>query len=298
MEQYLQEKRIRNKKIMIVMLIATILNLALFGAKFYVGLAASSISTISDSFNSLADSVVTFVGIICFFLILHGKKNDKLSHGFGRLEYVVALLMAVAMVIVGALFLFRSLDRLALTSPINFKWLYFGITASTIVFKICMAIFYKIANRKLNSDVLKCAFYDSLLDIGVSTMSLIGLVSMEYISLRLDAIFGIIVSIIMLIGGIIICKNGFIKLLGENINPKTKEEIINLVMESNVVEKCNIISFDDYGATEKYLTIEILLKNEYDLSSDLLNIDLIKNEILYKYDIFLISKIEKGEKDG
>lgn len=264
-EEFSLSKKERNKRIMLIMLIATIFNLVLFGAKLYVGLAASSVSVISDSYNSLADSLVTAVAVLCFFLIMKNVKSKRLSHGFGRLEYVVSLLIAVAMVIIGITFLFRSLDRFALSSPINFKWLYFGVTVGAIVSKIALAIYYKCFYNKYKSDVLKCAFYDSLLDIGVSTMSLIGLVSMRYISLRLDAVFGIIVSIIMLVGGVILCKNGFIKILGASLDDKTKEEIENYISEIEGVKEIKFISFDDYGENEKYITIEIIIKKGYDL---------------------------------
>lgn len=275
--------KLRNKKLSVVLAVGLLCNIALFGAKLYVGLASGSISILTDAVNSLGDTITSVVALICFYLMQKKVENEKLGFGYGRLEYVAALLMAISISVVGVIFLFTAIDRMVLANVLNFKWLYFWITVGVIAFKIGMAVFYKKADGKLCSDVLKCAYYDSLLDIGITSMTLIGLLLTKYVQLRIDAVFGIIVSVVMIIGGIRLCRSGLLKLLGEKIDDDTHDGIIDICENQEGVEEVKWLEYHDYGVNCREIVLGAVFTNEAD--GDIIETieDNIKKAVFEKY---------------
>ena len=71
---------------------AGVVNLALGILKFYAGIFTNSISIISDGINNFGD-VFSNAGAAAGFAFENKKPTAKYPFGFGRVEYVVALVM-------------------------------------------------------------------------------------------------------------------------------------------------------------------------------------------------------------
>ena len=120
-----------------------------------------------------------------------------------------------------------------------------------------MVILFKLANNKYNSNVLKCAYYDSIIDIGLTTMSLLSMVLMQYVQARIDAIFGIVVSIIMIVSGIRLCKDGLVSLLGRKPDEKEMGKINEYLSKIPGFVGISKIDYHDYGVNERFLSLQI-----------------------------------------
>ena len=97
----------RDKTIVRTSIIAILTNLCLVAFKMAVGLLANSIAIVLDAMNNLSDalsSVITIVGTK-----LAGKAPDK-KHplGYGRLEYLSAMIIAVIVLYAGVSSLVES----------------------------------------------------------------------------------------------------------------------------------------------------------------------------------------------
>ena len=267
---------VRNKKATIIMAIGVVINVVLFAVKLYIGLASSSIGILTDAINNLGDVFTCAIAILCFFFIKNNtnkKQEDNIMQfGYGRLEYLASFIMSIVICIVGVYFFITAINRLMLASLVTFKWVYFGVLLFTVFVKAGMAVFYKISNRNLNSDVVKCAYYDSILDTAITMMTVIGILLNKYIQLRLDAIFGIIISIMMIIGGIKLCIDGLKSVIGKKLTEQEKEEIIEVC--NSIAKDATVKSIElfDYGVNNKIILINLIFTNTT-------NSDIIKNII-------------------
>ena len=141
----MRKKRVRQS--IIFLLLAVVGNLCLAVAKLYVGLRTNSVCIMLDSTNSFFDIISSLITIVAFSFLLkeHTKQN---MYGFGRSEYIAGFLVSVLVVLMGAFFLYESINRIAMPTPIWFRWSHFGIMMVAFVIKLALAIMFLIANRK------------------------------------------------------------------------------------------------------------------------------------------------------
>ena len=104
------EQQRRDRLIVRTSVIAILTNLCLVAFKVLVGLLANSIAIVLDAMNNLSDalsSVITILGTK-----LAGRPPDK-KHpfGYGRVEYLTAILIACLILIAGASFAVTSVQK-------------------------------------------------------------------------------------------------------------------------------------------------------------------------------------------
>lgn len=238
----------------ITMSVGLCCNVVLFSVKLFIGLASNSISILSDAMNNFGDVFACAIGIISFVMLK--KRSDALSFGYGRMEYVADFLMAIIVCCVGGGFLYTAIERLVLTYLLTFTWRYFIIIAVTAVIKVGMGFFYLVRNKHTASGVLRASATDSFIDAGVTAMTLLGYLLNRYAKLRIDAIFGIVISVFMLLNGIKLLVSSVKVLLGERIDDQERIRIIEICEKQPCVERVESINLHRYGVEYAELVVE------------------------------------------
>ncbi len=251
----------RINKAVAAIVLGILVNLALFAVKLYIGLSSNSLSVMTDAVNNLSDSL-GFIIAAAGFSFLRKKAAGEMVYGYGRVEYLADFVIATVVCIVGASFLYLAVERFVLPYLLVFTWNYFAIIASTVVVKILLGLFFRFFNKRVDSGVLKGASLDSFTDAGVTTMSLIGFSLNRYANLRLDAVFGLIIGVIMLINGIKLLISAAKKILGEKISSDREREIREICLSHDEVAEIKSLSLHDYGAENKQLVLELIFTKE------------------------------------
>ncbi|MEM0492501.1 MAG: cation-efflux pump [Candidatus Thermoplasmatota archaeon] len=227
-------------------------NTVLFVIKLTLGVLINSIALIADSFHTLSDVGTSFVVIIGFRI---AKKPADKQHpfGYGRVEYIATLIIAILLVITGMGFIQQSVERLINTVSITNKELsiitVLVLVISAIV-KEWMARFSIAIGERINSDILIADAWhhrsDALAAIGVA-VSIMGS-SRGYIFL--DPIFGIIVSVIIIWVGLTLVKNSSNYLIGRSPDRDVLDSIEAIGGEIPGVKGVHDISLHDYGSNK------------------------------------------------
>ncbi len=68
----------RNKLVIRVLLIISLLNATSFAIKLVLGMVVSSNAVVADAFHSLSDLLANFVGIFAIFLSLRPADSNRL----------------------------------------------------------------------------------------------------------------------------------------------------------------------------------------------------------------------------
>lgn len=259
LELYCGKERVN--KALAAISVGVAVNFILFIVKIYIGLSSNSLAVMTDAVNNLSDSL-SFVIAAVGFSFLRKKAAGEMVYGYGRIEYLADFVIATVVCIVGASFLYLAVERFVLPYLLVFTWNYFAIIASTVVVKILLGLFFRFFNKRVDSGVLKGASLDSFIDAGVTTMSLIGFSLNRYANLRLDAVFGLIIGVIMLINGIKLLISAAKKILGEKISSEREREIKEICLAYAGVAEVKSISLHDYGAENKQLVLELIFTKE------------------------------------
>ncbi len=249
----------RIKKSLILLGVGVAINVVLAAIKIYVGVSVNSLTIMLDGTNSALD-IVTCAVTVAAFLTLLKPHTRKSRYGYGRAEYLAGFVVAAVAMVMGGLFFFRSLNRLAMPEPV-----FFGLQSCILIsvgvpVKLGMALFYMFVNKKVKSKALSAIMMDSFLDTGITATSLISFAISSEVNFAADAIFGIILSIVIVIFSIFMLRDNVKAIvLGDGVAEDAKAISDLLDSNENIAETVDI-SLADFGYGAKMGYAEVVFK--------------------------------------
>ena len=272
----------RTRRAVLTVLAGGVVNLILFFVKLYIGLASNSLAILTDAVNNLSDSAGFAIAALGFSAVSR-KADGVFSYGYGRAEYLADFVVAAIVCLVGASFLYKAVERFVLPYLMTFTWTYFAVIAATVAVKILLGFFFKSSNKRIDSGVLKGASLDSFIDSGITAMTLIGFALNRYSKLRLDAVFGLVIGVIMIANGVKLLFSAAKKLLGTKLSSETEKDIADMCASCSERLEVRSVGLHDYGAENKQLVIEAVFTNEKDFDRIINITEEISRKIKEKY---------------
>lgn len=138
----------RVKKSLIIVAIGVVVNVALALIKMYVGLSSNSLCIMLDAINNFFDILTAIVAGVAFCTLLI-PRSEKAPYGYGRTEYLAGFIVAATSVVVGGLFLIRSLNRMAMPEPVWFGVKSCILISVTVPVKLGLGLTYYFADKKV-----------------------------------------------------------------------------------------------------------------------------------------------------
>ena len=204
----------RDKTIIRTSIIGILANVFLAAFKAVIGLTANSIAIVMDAVNNLSDaasSVITIVGTK-----LAGKEADrKHPFGYGRIEYLSAMVISMLVLYAGATALIESVKKIIHPDTPDYSAITLVIVAVAVVVKIILGRYVKRVGEKVNSDSLINSGEDATLDsvISAATLAAAGIYLIFHVSL--EAWLGAAIAAVIIKSGIGMLRDTLSKILGE-----------------------------------------------------------------------------------
>ena len=237
-------------------------NAVLFLLKLFLGLFINSIALIADSVHTLSD-VGTSAVVILGFKIAKQPSDKEHPHGHGRIEYIATLIIAVLLIVTGFGFIEQSIERILNRQTIvnqEYAIIIGMIIIISSIVKEVMARFSFILGKKISSDVLIADAWHHRSDVFASIAVGISIIASSFGFPFLDAIFGIIVSFIIIYVGIGLARTSSNVLIGSAPDKNLIEQIKETAIKTNKVKGIHDIFIHDYGTT-KILTLHAEINN-------------------------------------
>lgn len=214
----------RQKVIVRTSVIGILANLFLAGFKAAVGLLSNSISVVLDAVNNLSDalsSVITIIGAK-----LSAKPADK-KHplGYGRVEYLSAVIIAVIVLYAGITSLIESVKKIITPETPDYSATALIIVGAAVLVKVFLGTFVMRTGRKVTSDSLVALGKDALMDSIISASVLLAAVIYLIWGVSLEAWLGVIISVFIIKSGFEILRETISRILGERIDSELSKEI-------------------------------------------------------------------------
>ena len=230
------------------------LNLLLFAGKYAAGLLTGSIALTADAVNNLSDGATSLVTLLGFRLA--GRRPDR-EHpfGHGRAEYIAALAVAVAIVLMGAELLRSAVGRLMSPREVALSPLGVGALAVSIAVKLYMYAYNRDVGRRIRSGALTAAAADSLADAGSSGAVLAGMAVKRCTGIELDAWCGLLVALLVLRTGVSVAREALRPLLGGEPDPELVAQIKSIVLAHPQVVGIHDLVVHDYGPGRLMVTL-------------------------------------------
>lgn len=256
-------------------------NLLLFIFKLLAGGISGSVSIIADSFNNLSDAATAAVTLGGFMLA--GRKADS-EHpfGHGRIEYICASAVSLAILLVGFELLKASVTKIITPKTTVFNGYVLIILLLSIAVKLYMAFYNKRCGEKINAPSLIAVSQDSRSDSIATGAVLVSALFMHFTSINIDGYMGAAVSLLIMWTGIKSIHETISPLLGSAPDHgfvKDIEAIVNSCPETLGIHDLVV---HDYGPEKRFVSLHM----EVDGSKDLFilhdAVDLTEREISEK----------------
>ena len=191
----------RQKRIIKVNIISIIANAFLSLFKFIIGLLTNSIAIILDAVNNLSDALSSIISIVGTYLA--GKAPDK-KHpfGYGRIEYLTAMVIAGIILYAGITSLIESVKTIINPKDVNYPMTSIIILVVAILIKIVLGIYVRNKGKKYNSMSLTNSGTDALFDSIISLSTLVAAIMYLSFEIKIEAYLGVIIAFMIIKSGI------------------------------------------------------------------------------------------------
>jgi cation diffusion facilitator family transporter len=263
----------RNKIIYTAGWVSIFLNILLFIVKYIAGVLSGSLALIADAWHTLSDSISSLVVIIGTKLSSK-TADEKHPYGHGRFEIIAAFVVGMLLGYVGIEFIIHSVEKLQAREFVEYTDFALFAVILSIVAKEAMAQYAFWAYRKTANKALKADAWHHRTDAISSVLILIGIFfSASY--WWIDAVLGILISLLILYTAWDIIKDAVSNLLGEKPDEESLEKI-RIIINEIAGKEVNAHHFQlhNYGKHKElsfhiYLDGKMSVKQAHDIATDI-----------------------------
>ena len=236
----------REKTIVKTSAIGIIANVFLAGFKAVVGILTNSIAIVLDAVNNISDagsSLITIVGTK-----LAGREPDK-KHpfGYGRIEYMSAMLISVIVLYAGVTSFVESVKQIIKPETPDYNAASLIIVAVAVAVKILLGRYVKGIGKKVKSDSLVNSGEDATLDSVISASTLVAAGIFLIFQVSLEAWLGAIISIVIIKSGAEMLRDTVSQILGEQNDAELARSIKQTVTGFPDVHGAYDLVLNNYG---------------------------------------------------
>ncbi|MBQ7277973.1 MAG: cation transporter [Clostridia bacterium] len=248
----------REKVIVRTSLIGIGANLLLAGFKAVIGVLTHSIAVTLDAVNNLSDalsSVVTILGAK-----LGAKLPDK-KHplGYGRIEYLSAMLVAAIVLYAGITSAVESVKKIFAPEVADYSPISLIIIAAAIVVKLLLGRFVKAQGKKVGSGALEASGADALFDAILSLSVLLSAVVYLVFHISLEAYVGVVISGFIIKSGVEMMMDTLNDILGQRADADLTREIKQIIVAEPEVRGAYDLIINNYGPDKNYASVHVEL---------------------------------------
>ncbi len=241
----------RSRKIIRVSLAGVVGNLFLAAFKFVIGFATNSIAIISDAVNNLTDvlsSAVTIVGI----RLSEREPDRKHPFGYGRIEYVTTLIIGGTILYAGIATFAESVHRLMHPVASEYSLKSLIIVAVAVLVKIGMGIYTRRRGEDLESSALVASGKEALDDSIETAATFLAAVLYVRTGISLEAVVGIVISIMILRTGLETIRETVSSILGERVEPGLASQVKASILSFPEIDGVFDLVIHNYGKEKLY----------------------------------------------
>ena len=248
----------RNKIIVRTSIIGIIANLFLVAFKAFVGILSNSIAVILDAINNLTDALSSIITIVGAKL---GAKSPDRKHplGYGRLEYISAMIVAAIVIYAGVTSATESVKKIIHPEPADYSLVSLIIIGAAVFVKILLGLYVKKQGKKADSNALVASGLDALFDSIVSASVFICAVIYILTGISLEAWVGCVISVFIIKSGIEVMLETLDDILGRRADPEMVKNLKKVISQEPGVRGTYDVVISNYGPDKNLASVHIEL---------------------------------------
>lgn len=221
-------------------------NLVLAAFKVTVGTLSNSIAIVLDAVNNLSDALSSLITIVGTKLS-RIPADRKHPYGYGRVEYLSALIIAVIVLSAGLTSLKESISATIHPETPSYTPVGLAIVAVAVVVKLVLGRYVKSVGERVNSGSLVASGTDATNDAIISATTLIAAAIYLRYGILLEGVLGTIISIVIVKAGVEMIKETLSKVLGERVDADLARTVREAALSVDGIRGVYDLSLNDYG---------------------------------------------------
>ena len=257
-ENIIQESINRDKVIVKTSIIGIVTNIFLVIFKATIGLLSNSIAVILDAVNNLSDalsSVITIIGT----KLANKLPNKKHPLGYGRIEYMSAMLVSAIVLYAGITSMVESVKRIFHPEAADYSIISLIIIAVAVIVKIVLGKYVKAKGEKVKSGALIASGADAMFDAILSASVLASAIIYFTTKVSLEAYVGVIISGVIIKAGIGMMSDTINDILGKRADAEITQKIKQLLVEEPEVRGAYDLIIHNYGPNKNLASVHLEL---------------------------------------
>ena len=236
----------RSRTIIRTSVIGIAANLFLAAFKAVIGLGVHSIAIVLDAVNNVTDAASSLITILGTHLA--GKAPDrKHPFGYGRVEYLSAMLISVLVLYAGVTALTESIKKILHPETPDYTVVSLVIVAVGVLVKIFLGRYVRHIGKKVNSQSLVNSGTDAMLDSVISASTLVAAGLFLWLGVSLEAYLGAVISLFILKSGVDMLRETISQLLGERADTDVAKAIKETALSFPNVTGVYDLVLNNYG---------------------------------------------------
>lgn len=246
----------RDAAIVRTSIVGVIANVLLAGFKAVIGTATGSIAITLDAVNNLSDagsSIITIAGT----KLAAREPDRKHPFGYGRIEYLTTIIIAVIVLFAGFESLKESVARIVTPETASYDTVSLAIVAVAVAAKIVLGRYFIAQGKKLGSSSLVASGTDASMDAVISASTLVAAFIYLSTGVGVEAWLGAVIAVVIIKSGIDILRESLSKILGERTEAELTRQIKETVASVPGVLGAYDLVLTDYGPDTYFASVHI-----------------------------------------
>lgn len=265
-------------------IVGIVTNAALFVLKFILGSMMRSVAVIADGFNNLSDAASSIVSLIGFKVA--GKKPDaKHPFGYGRIEYIAALVVSFLILTTGLSVIKDSFANIIKPESLSVTLAGFIGLGISIVAKIVLGLYTKGLGKKIDSISLIASGTDALNDVIVTFATVISMVVFAIFKVNIDGYIGCVVAFFIIKAGVEVVTDALGPLLGQPADKEVVDKIEEIILSGEGIVGVHDLVVHNYGPGRVFASAHAEIPSDCDLLRMHDIIDQVENKIFKELNI-------------
>ena len=273
-----------------------IVNLLVAAIKVVLGLLASSIAIVSEGVNNASDaltSVLTLVGTK-----LAGKKPDeKHPFGYGRIEYLTSLIIAILIIVTGVEMLTSAVDLIFHPAEMDISAVALIAVAVSAVIKFFLGVFTIRQGKRADSGALVAVGLDCRNDSFVSVITIASALVFIIFNISVDAYVGVFTSLLILKAGIDVLKDTISELLGRPGEAELAAKLYKEIRDTEGVYNAVDMMLHNYGPEAYSGSVNIEIDHSKTVGEVYQFIHELQLRIMHEYHVTMVFGIYAVDND-
>ncbi|MCR5577032.1 MAG: cation diffusion facilitator family transporter [Oscillospiraceae bacterium] len=282
----MEKNNIREQQITRTSLIGIAANLLLAGFKAAVGLLAGSIAIVLDAVNNTTDalsSVITILGV----KLAKRRPDEKHPFGYGRIEYLSAVVISAIVLSAGATSLIESVKAIITPTTPEHNAVTLSVIAVAVVVKLLLGRFVKAQGEKYNSEALVASGSDASFDAIISASTLVGALITLLFHVSIDGWLGAVISVFILKAGFEMLLDSFNDIMGKRPDSEITRQIRACAADVPGVLGAYDLILHNYGPNSAIGSIHVEVPDTLDARSLNAVTQAVQNTVLENFHVFL-----------